>query len=194
MTNNIDELALDCIRDKLRGAASDCNIRLEQDQVRYITKAVLEAVESARTQPGDLDEHGLRECPMCKCRAHPPEPTDEGKFACCADPDCGMQSPEFNTVQDAVNWWNTRANSSRTQPIGTDRHKTGSELNLSHPSEDVVDRVCGAIAAIKLPTTENIVNAAQKRHIEQHKNYQKNCHFCDMDKAVLESLGVKHEE
>jgi hypothetical protein len=42
----IDERGLEYIREKLRGAASDCCVRLEPDQVRYITSAVLRGVQA----------------------------------------------------------------------------------------------------------------------------------------------------
>lgn len=43
------------IGERLRGAASDCNIRLEQDQVRYITKAVLAAYEAVERRNKHTD-------------------------------------------------------------------------------------------------------------------------------------------
>lgn len=35
------------IQEKLRGAAQDCNVNLQPDQVRYIIKAVIQAYERA---------------------------------------------------------------------------------------------------------------------------------------------------
>lgn len=39
------KVSLDGIAEKVRGAASDCNVKLEYDQTRYIAKAVLDAAE-----------------------------------------------------------------------------------------------------------------------------------------------------